>query len=41
MAARFVVYSDLLTYKSGIYLTTNSAYQYGRPHVVKVVGWGL
>lgn len=38
---RFTVYTDFLSYKSGIYYTTPSAYRYGRPHVVQVIGWGI
>ena len=37
--AAFSVYSDFLTYKSGVYVHTTGSYQGG--HAVKIIGWGV
>jgi cathepsin B len=37
--ASFTVYSDFVTYKSGVYHRTNG-YKIGG-HAIKIVGWGV
>lgn len=40
VSAAFTVYSDFLTYKSGVYVKTSGATPLGG-HAVKILGWGV
>lgn len=39
VAAQMTVFTDFLTYKSGIYHRTEGAFKFNGQHVVKIVGW--
>jgi hypothetical protein len=37
--AQMVVYTDFLTYKSGLYHRVDDSFKFGGQHIVKIVGW--
>jgi cathepsin B len=39
VAAQMSVYTDFLTYSSGVYHRTEDAFKFNGQHVVKIVGW--